>query len=641
MKRFASSVAVAALLTAAVAILAHAAGRFEQKLTGDRQILHVLNRLTYGPRPADIEQIRRTGVEKWIDQQLHPERIPENPVLDTRVKPLETVQLANWEIAEKYPVARPAPVMRPPSVGAMQSLAPQQRQRLLSGSIEERMSILSSLNPDVRKMVLTAIPPQVLQGLPQELRDESASLRQAEQEELQKANRRLRPPLNELLTRDQIQIARSGAPEEKLALIDSFEGDKREQIIRTLGLQPFMDVPQLRREAMRITQPQQLVNTELIENKLFRSVYSNRQLEEVLVDFWMNHFNVYNAKGPERMLLTGYERDAIRPHVLGHFKDLLMATARHPAMLFYLDNWQSQVPRDDQGFGFQGGGRRPGLNENYGRELLELHTLGVDGGYTQDDVIAVARAFTGWTIYDQAKYAEFQFNPAMHDRKEKVVLGHTLPAGQAEQDGLDVIEILAHHPSTAKFISKKLAQRFVADDPPQSLVNRMAATFTSTDGDLRAVLQTMFASTEFLSEGAWQAKVKSPLEVVVSAVRAMNADVSDTFALAQRIAELGQPLYGKLEPTGYPNTGEVWTNTAGVLGRINFATALSGSQIPGVTTDLARFETKDARAIARDLLGVAPSPATLTAIEKGLEGNESTPSLLTTLVLSSPDFQRR
>ena len=206
---------------------------------------------------------------------------------------------------------------------------------------------------------------------------------------------------------------------------------------------------------------------ELGEQKILRAVYSPRQLEEVLVDFWLNHFNVFNGKGQGRMLLTSYERDAIRPHALGRFRDLLLATARHPAMLFYLDNWQSQAPREENpAQPLPANARRPGLNENYGRELMELHTLGVDGGYTQSDVIAVARAFTGWTIYDVNRIAEFQFNPALHDRKEKIVLGQTIPAGGGEQDGIRVIDILARHPSTARFISRKLAQRFVADAPP-------------------------------------------------------------------------------------------------------------------------------------------------------------------------------
>jgi uncharacterized protein (DUF1800 family) len=212
---------------------------------------------------------------------------------------------------------------------------------------------------------------------------------------------------------------------------------------------------------------------------------------------------------------------------------------------------------------------------------------------------------------------------------------------RGEQDGLDVIDILARHPSTARFISRKLAQRFVADDPPKALVDRMAATFSSTDGDLRAVLQTLFKSPEFLSEGAWQAKVKSPLEMAVSSVRATNADLTDTFVLAQRIADLGEPLYGKVEPTGYPNTGDAWANTAGIMGRINFATALTGGQVAGVTVDVTRFNFKDPSTVARTILSTAPSPATLAAIEKGTKEAEATPSLIASLVISSPDFQRR
>jgi uncharacterized protein (DUF1800 family) len=395
---------------------------------------------------------------------------------------------------------------------------------------------------------------------------------------------------------------------------------------------------------MAAQQPAGYVNQELVDHKLLRALYSNRQLEEVLVDFWMNHFNVFNGKAQERQLLTSFERDAIRPHVLGHFRDLLLATARHPAMLLYLDNWQSQVPRDDIRPPIGPTGTplpRPGLNENYGREILELHTLGVDGGYTQQDVIAVARAFSGWTIYDITRYAEFQFQPANHDRKEKIVLGRTLPAGRGEQDGLDVIDLLSRHPSTAKFISKKLAQRFVADTPPPALVDRMATTFTKTDGDIRAVLQTMFASPEFFSEGAWRAKFKSPLEVVVSAARALNADVSDTYVLSQRIADLGQPLYGKVEPTGYPTTGESWTNSAGILGRIDFAAALTDGRIAGTRVDVSRFNFKTPAAVAADLLGTPASPATLAAIDKGVHEKEATPSMLASLVIGSPDFQSR
>jgi uncharacterized protein (DUF1800 family) len=271
---------------------------------------------------------------------------------------------------------------------------------------------------------------------------------------------------------------------------------------------------------------------------------------------------------------------------------------------------------------------------------MELHTLGVDGGYTQDDVVAVARAFTGWTIYDLNRIAEFQFNPAFHDRKEKIVLGQTIPAGGGEQDGIQVIDILVRHPSTARFISRKLAQRFVADAPPQPLVDRMAATFTATGGDLRAVLETMLMSREFLSEGAWQAKLKSPLEMVLSASRALDADVTDATALARCIADLGQPLYGKADPTGYSTTSDAWANSAGFLGRINFASALAAGQIEGAKVDLAHVPDHG-EAAARRLLGAAVSPATLALLSRRAEGQPMTPASIAAVVLASPDFQRR
>jgi uncharacterized protein (DUF1800 family) len=635
MKRLSYTVRTAVLLAIGGVCLGTTATRFDQKLSSDKQAVHALSRLTFGPRPGDVELVRRLGVEKWINQQLHPEQIAENPILETKLQPLGTLQLPTWRIVESYPQAPMAAMIRPP---AFATLPPPQTRQLMNGTAEERRDTIASLDADTRRAVLGSVPPQVLEGLPNEIREEAEKARKTEQEERQREMRRLMPPLNELLTPDQMRTARMGTPEEKLALLNSFDSEKRRQIIRALGPQAFADLPSLRREAMAATQPQQLVNNELIENKLYRAIYSNRQLEEVLVDFWMNHFNVFNGKGQDRLLLTSYERDAIRPYIFGHFKDMLLATARHPAMLFYLDNWQSQSPPENI---FTAGPRRPGINENYARELMELHTLGVDGGYTQQDVVAVARAFTGWTIYDQAKYAEFQFNSPFHDRKEKVILGHILPAGRGEQDGLDVIDILAHHSSTAKFISKKLAQRFVADDPPPPLIDRMAATFTKTDGDLRAVLQTMFASPEFLSEGAWRSKVKSPLEMIVSAMRALNTDVADAFVLAQRVGDLGQPLYGKLEPTGYPNTSEAWTNTSGLLGRINFASALSAGQISGLKFDISRFNFKDGATVAGLILGTSASPSTLAAIEKGIQEKGASPSLLISLVLSSPEFQRR
>ena len=641
MNRMGPALGLAAAILVAYPFAAGSSGSFDQKLPADKQILHALNRLTFGPRAGDVAAVRRIGLDKWIDLQLHPERLAEPSVVDDRLKPLTTLQLETWQILERYP---PAPLanIRPPSLLAFQSLSPLDRAKLTSGSADERRATLLAFDPEQRQLVLAGLPPPFVDGLPDDLKDEANRARTAEQQRMAQERMRMMPPLPDLLSPEQIRTARTGSSADKVALIDSLPADRRPQVLRALGPQTFLDVPSLRREAMAASQPQQYVHDELIANRLYRAIYSNRQLQEILVDFWLNHFNVFNGKGQGRALLTSFERDAIRPHVLGHFRDLLLATARHPAMLFYLDNWQSQVQRDDLPVPpLPPGVQRPGLNENYGRELLELHTLGVDGGYTQQDVVAVARAFSGWTIYDFGKYCEFQFNPNGHDRKEKLILGETLPAGRGEQDGLDVIDLLARHPSTAKFISKELAERFVADDPPASLIARMADTFARTDGDLRAVLETMFTSTEFMSEGAWQAKLKSPLEMVVSAVRAAGADIDDTYALSQRIADLGEPLYGKVDPAGYANTGDAWASTAGILGRINFAAALTAGQIPGVKVNLSRWNFQAPAAVAADILGAPPSQTTLAAIEKGMADKEASPSVLAALIMGSPDFQRR
>ena len=622
---------VAALVATAGSLSGAATGRFDQKLSKDRQALHVLNRLTFGPRPGEVDRVRGLGVEKWIRQQLQPQLIAENPLVEARLRPLATLQLPTWQIFETF-----QPPVQPASVNATvvirrplaQMVSPEQLEKLSSGTPEERLATIGSIAPENLGPVLAALTPKMLEGLP-DLQKLAEKARQSEMSRLQPVFRSgtVVASLNTLLTAEQRRVAQQGTVNERRALLMSLDAEKRKQVLRVLPPAAVVGIPELQREVLAVRQPPMFVNQELVDSRLYRALYSNRQLEEVLVDFWLNHFNVFNGKGPARMLLTSYERDAIRPHVLGRFRDLLLATARHPAMLYYLDNWQSQAPREE----LPGqppapaNVRRPGLNENYGRELMELHTLGVDGGYTQQDVISVARAFTGWTIYDVNRIGEFQFNPAFHDRKEKIVLGQKIPAGGGEQDGIQVIDILVRHPSTARFISKKLAQRFVADAPPQSLVDRMAATFTATGGDLRAVVETMLTSREFLSEGAWQAKLKSPLEMVLSAVRVLGADVTDPMTLAQRIADLGQPLYGKAEPTGYSTTSDAWSNSAGFLGRINFAGALAAGQIEGVKVDLGHLPTNKDEA-ARRLLGTAVSPSTKKLLENGARDTALSPA---------------
>lgn len=314
--------------------------------------------------------------------------------------------------------------------------------------------------------------------------------------------------------------------------------------------------------------------TELSQQKILRAVYSERQLEEVLVDFWFNHFNVFSGKGQfARFYLTEYERAAIRPHVLGRFRDMLGATAESPAMLWYLDNWMSNTRR--------------GLNENYGRELLELHTLGVDGGYTQDDVENVARAFTGWTIDAPRRGGGgFMFDARSHDEGEKVVLGHRLAAGGGRRDGERVLDILAAHPSTARHIARKLATRLVSDAPPAALVDRAATVFRDSGGDLRAVTRAIVTSPEFMSAEARRAKVKTPFEFAVSALRATGASIPNAMPLVRQMRTLGMPLYGAQPPTGYADTAASWINSGALLARMNFAVALVENRIGGTRVNV-------------------------------------------------------
>jgi uncharacterized protein (DUF1800 family) len=331
--------------------------------------------------------------------------------------------------------------------------------------------------------------------------------------------------------------------------------------------------------------------------------------------------------------------------VFGKFRDLLEATAQSPAMLFYLDNWQSVSSelgqRDISRAKLRAKGKQSrGLNENYARELMELHTLGVDGGYTQKDIIEVARCFTGWTISQPNRGGEFIYNDRVHDRGEKIVLGVKIPAGGGRDDAEKVLDILARHPATARFISTKLAKKFVADDPPPALIERMAKTFHDTDGDIRAVLSAMFESKEFFSEGAFRAKVKTPLELIVSAARATGAQVDFAVPLATQIAQLGQPLYRKIEPTGYASANSEWVNSAALLARMNFALALTANRVPGVTVDVSAFDNT-AATIGRQLLFRDPTKQTLDSIEKALSQKEPTPEMVAGLVLGSPDFQRR
>jgi uncharacterized protein (DUF1800 family) len=641
---------VAALVAQAAPAGGDPGARFETKLSPEQKIEHALSRLTFGARPGDAAEIRKIGLEKWIEMQLHPERIAENPALDARLKPLETIRMPSVDIAKEYFLRPPGMMAIVPAVRLNELLPGDQLRRVYNGTAEERRAALMALDPEKRMKVLPLLPNNVFESLP-DLTKERDEARDKQQKDRQAEQRRLRPPLVDLLDGAQREIALHGTTQQKADLFALLDAGTLEKVAQALPPAALADQPELRRMGVMARNRQQVVLDDLREAKLFRAIYSNRQLEEVLADFWFNHFNVFEGKGqPDRVMLASYERDAIRPHALGKFKDLLLAVARHPAMLYYLDNWESMSADVFQVGPFApgpGGGpqifsrQAHGLNENYGRELLELHTLGVNGGYTQQDVIAVARCFTGWTIRQPNQDPEFAYASFMHDDGEKIALGHKIAAGGGESDGLQVIDILARHPSTARFISTKLARHFVADDPPQALIEAMVRTFAKTDGDLRAVLETMFTSREFFSEGAWQSKVKSPLETLVSAVRALNGDALDTFTLVQDVADMGEPLYSKEPPTGYKDTADAWLSTANVMARIRFADALVNNKVPGVKVDLSRLPDKNRAEIARELLGRDPSPQTMSAIDAGLEGRQPGPETIATLLLSSPEFQRR
>jgi uncharacterized protein (DUF1800 family) len=513
----------------------------------DKTIVHVLNRIGFGPRPMDIERVRAMGLEAYIEQQLHPERIAD-------------------------------------------------------ASAEERLTSLPTLGMSSREIV----------------------------------------------------------QEFALPLLEARRDRKQAAANQPDGGKPQMPNP-LQQRANRVM-------VELSDQKLLRAVYSERQLQEVLTDFWFNHFNVDARKGQDRFMLTEYERDTIRPHVLGKFRDLLQATAKSPAMLFYLDNWMSADPNgphpDDlqmrrPQFGQAGPGRRgqlgglrfparparqpnaqqarknmpKGLNENYGRELMELHTLGVDGGYTQKDVTEVARAFTGWTIFNPRMGGGFVFNAAIHDRGQKIVLGHVIKAGGRQDDGEQVLDILATHPATAHFIATKLARRFVSDSPPAALVDRMAARFRETGGDLREVMRTLLTSPEFLSPDAYRAKVKTPFEFVVSSVRATGAEVQDATPLVRTMQQLGMPLYMCQPPTGYKDTADAWVNTGALVSRMNFALQLASNKLRASAGDGVQAVPDR---IVETVLNNDISATTRDTIAKAATAEQRT-----ALTLGSPEFQRR
>ena len=592
---------------------------FQTRLTKEQQALHVVDRLTFGGHPADLERVRRIGIEKWIDEQLHPDRIAENPLLAAKLADLKSMQMPAAELFKTYP---PQAVVAQMARGNV----PMPEDPLLRRAIEQQVE---------RYKVKKA---EGKQAVGEKDEKEAPTAEAARQKVLA------------VLDAAQAKTLRNGTVEEKRTLLAGLSDAKADELLVALaapGRRALVPVAttSMRRKIVLLTQPQQVIAYDLNESKLQRAIYSNHQLEELMVDFWYNHFNIYYDKGADRHLVPSYERDAIRPNALGKFRDLLLATAAHPAMLFYLDNWQSVGVDSPMA---KGAGKLKknsrGLNENYARELLELHTMGVDGGYTQKDVTEVARCLTGWTIQDPRRGGEFFYNDRVHDKGEKTVLGVTIAAGGGKNDGEKVLEIVLNHPSTAKFISRKLATRFVADDVPEELVTRMAKTFHDTHGDIPAVLRMMFLSREFLSAGAYRTKVKTPFELVVSAARALDAEVAFAGPLAQQLAQLGQPLYRKVEPTGYSSRNEEWINSAALLGRMNFALSLAQNKVAGsraaVPTGLDRAQL-EALLVPAGVSTTTRESIDKVLVDKAMLEKEARAELIAGLLLGSPEFQRR
>jgi len=549
--------------------------RVSKGLTENQKVLHVLNRLGFGAKPGDVEMVGSMGVKRYIESQLNPNYIDDSAIASV-LNNFEILDMETSEIFAKYP-----------NPGALI--------RMLEGNGRRgNAAARNRQNNDAMK------------------NDENAQ--------------------------------------------EKRRSERRERRRKLIDLYQKYDL-----------KPANQIMTQVQSSRILRATYSKRQLEEVMVDFWSNHFNVYSRKAATRWYIPSYERDVIRKHALGNFRDLVLGTAKHPAMLFYLDNFQSVSPNagnnrnrkrlqramkngrlnprirqrlknrgltdkeiDERIKQIKSGGNRRnkrGINENYARELMELHTLGVDGGYTQEDIKEVAKAFTGWTIFDprgnrkiagntilgrqdrqsmrQARQygisantesGTFIFANRLHDKGEKTVLGHKINAG-GMNDGLEVIDILVSHPSTAKFIAKKLAVKFVNDKPSEGLINRVAKAFQKSNGDIKTTLRALFYDKEFFAKENYRAKIKTPFELMVSSLRALNTQTKGSNGLIALLNRMGEPLYGYQAPTGYPDTAADWVNTGALLERMNFAVALASNRIPQTNVNLKPFEASDQRGV--------------------------------------------
>jgi uncharacterized protein (DUF1800 family) len=582
------------------------------QMHGDERILHALNRFTFGPRPGDVGVLRSIGLDNWFEQQLHPESLDLTD-LNGRLSEFPAMQWNPEDLLYRLPsnaiirqaIDGKAPV---PDSGPLRAIYENQIYRVSAKKQEQAQKKQAELDKAAANPV--AEPPSTSGGTMTDGRAtpaqnsaplsqaaptaQSTGISSAQMSAAAPQAAAATPPIDPLYIDSTLALP----PQQRIAELAAMHPPDIDNFFKALrpvqrnALEAGLK-PEEREVAAALENPERLVVEELIAQRLTRDMYSTAQLQEVMTDFWMNHFNVYLRKNEATpYYLIGYERDVIRPLALGKFEDLLEATAHSPAMLLYLDNAESIGPRSQAAEHAQiAAARKPGnqkkapqgLNENYARELMELHTVGVNGGYTQADVTEVARILTGWTVERPQRGGGFEFNPNRHEPGTKKALGQKFK-DEGEAEGRELLHYLATRPATAQFISRKLAVRFVSDDPPQSLIDRLANTYLSSGGDISAMLRTLYHSPEFWSTSAYRAKVKTPLEFVVSAVRASDAQVDNLRPIANALRTLGMPLYGCVPPTGYNWEASTWVGTGALVDRMNFALNLSANRLQGITT---------------------------------------------------------
>jgi uncharacterized protein (DUF1800 family) len=635
------------------------------QMQGQMRVLHALNRLTFGPRPGDVAAVQAMGLDKWFERQLNPAVIDDSQ-LDARLAEYPAMQMSLEELTAKYPGPQVLKQLQngrgvlpsdPTARALLQDQVAfykmnQKKQQEAAaaaaakaadsgdgamtasagGGMQANGDAMAS--PPMAPTAQTAKAPKTQKAA---IQAGFAALSSDDDAAMQKplaaadvsaapmmaptadagTGRALAAKLSALPAEERMQAILALPPQQLVSMRQSLQGPQMQAL--TAGM-----TPEQKETLAALPGAVRMVALESMESRLVRDIYSDRQLEAVMTDFWLNHFNVYVRKNQnEPYLIPTYERETIRPHALGKFEDLLVATAKSPAMLVYLDNFRSVGPDSQQARRIAMAKQRfpnapvnqasAGLNENYGRELMELHTLGVNGGYTQADVTMVAKVFTGWGLDRPNDGGAFQFEERRHEPGSKMVLGRTIHEN-GEKEGLEVLHMLATSPSTAHFISEKLAVRFVSDNPPAALVDKMAASFLASDGDIKTVLRTMFHAPEFWSADVYRAKVKTPEEFVISAVRASGAQVNNPQGLVQALDRLGMPLYGMQTPNGYSWMKDGWVNTGDLVSRMNFSLVLSGDKLPGTRTDWA--ELLGERAGVSPVVGTADPVA---AKEKKLE----------------------